>query len=280
MEGLLSLLDAFGVDLTEVPGWETRKASNYAWGPLIGIIVHHTASSNTTLDLVKNGRVDLSGPLYHIYTESNPEKKTWLVAYGGRANHAGLGDIDVFNAVGSNTPLPDPNQDDMGGNQWFLSVSTEGPPINPWCYDQLVNTVGALCTYYSWNPAWDVIGHKEWTSRKVDPSFSMDQFRADVTKRIDEVMSKTHPDYPGYKFPDNEDFWPSWITAIEEKIVTIHTNPDATVTYDKLVVFLDRAGVADGDDTGDGADLSGYATKAWVKSNSLNYGESVVLAKE
>lgn len=91
------------------------------------------------------------------------------VGASGRANHAGLGD----NGVDGNSIY--------WGFEWAYP-GTSKPP-------QAMYNVAALATAaildamgYTRATRWNCPGHKEWTSRKIDPAYvSMRRFRRDVT---------------------------------------------------------------------------------------------------
>ena len=61
----------------------------------------------------------------------------------------------------------------IGANSRLIGISLIndglGEDIPGSQMDALVELCAFLCDGHNWNPACAVIGHKEWTSRKVDP---------------------------------------------------------------------------------------------------------------
>jgi N-acetyl-anhydromuramyl-L-alanine amidase AmpD len=94
----------------------------------------------------------------------------------GRANHAGLGNYPGIGLDQGNTKLLGIEAENTG--------NTSGPLDDyPWPEAQMdayARTCAALLTYIN-APVSLCIGHKEYApSRKVDPSFSMPDFRVRV----------------------------------------------------------------------------------------------------
>ena len=95
---LLAALRAEGVTVVEHPGWRSHNRNHTgAWGPVTGVMIHHTVSSGTrsTVEMCFNGYEGLPGPLCHGVIAK--DGTVHLVA-NGRANHAGgwpkLGFVD------------------------------------------------------------------------------------------------------------------------------------------------------------------------------------------
>ncbi|MCX4698633.1 peptidoglycan-binding protein [Streptomyces sp. NBC_01373] len=206
-DALVSALRAEGVTVVEHPGWRTNNRNHKgSWGPVNGVIIHHTVTSGTaaTVNLCFNGRSDLPGPLCHGVIAKDG---TVHLVGNGRANHAGSGDGDVLNAVVTErTPLPSPNENDTDGNVHFYGFECVnlGDGKDPWPEAQLDATAraaAALCRAHGWS-AGSVIGHKEWTSAKIDPrGFTMTDFRARVTTRLGKKPTSaprpTYQPFPG-----------------------------------------------------------------------------------
>ncbi|MEV5506020.1 N-acetylmuramoyl-L-alanine amidase [Streptomyces orinoci] len=185
----LSALRGAGCAVREVPGWRTHnRAGHGPWGPVHGIVVHHTATSGTTdtVRLCRDGREGLPGPLCHGVIAK--DGTIHLVGHG-RANHAGRGDSDVLRAVIEERPLPPVHKADADGNTHFygLECVNLGDGRDPWPADQLAaiaRTAAALCRRHGWTER-SVIGHREWRPGKVDPTgFTMDRLRARVRDRL------------------------------------------------------------------------------------------------
>jgi hypothetical protein len=186
---LLAALKAEGVKVFEHSGWRTHnRAGHGGWGPLNGVMIHHTAGSAPgDGSVVWNGRSDLPGPLAHGYLAKDG---TVTLTANGRANHAGGGDAAVLSAVvAERTPLPTTHHHEgssgaMDGNAHFygLEISNLGTSKDPYPaaqYEAAVRWAAAICRHHGWSER-SVIGHKEWSDWKSDPSFDMTEFRADV----------------------------------------------------------------------------------------------------
>ncbi|MFF7330910.1 peptidoglycan-binding protein [Streptomyces sp. NPDC008150] len=175
-----------GVTVTTHGSWSTHNRDAVgAWGPVEGVMLHHTAGTNSVA-LCQNGRSDLPGPLCVGVVAK--DGTVHLVGYG-RTNHAGLGSRAVYDAVRTGTALPArPGADAVDGNTHFYGFEIEnlGNGRDPYPEAQLAaveKVATAVCRAHGWGAA-RVIGHKEWTTRKVDPSFSMTSVRTRVAARL------------------------------------------------------------------------------------------------
>jgi hypothetical protein len=193
---LLAALRAEGCAVVEYKSWRTHNRNHKgAWGPVNGVMIHHTVSSgeNSSVALCYNGHSALPGPLCH--TVGGKSGKLYMVGHG-RANHAGSGDGDVLRAVINETKLPADNQANTDGNARFYGLEIvnlgNGKDTYPAVqYDAAVRWAAAICRTHGWG-AGSVIGHKEWQPGKIDPhgpvegrgSFDMNRFRADVAERL------------------------------------------------------------------------------------------------
>lgn len=188
----LTVLKAEGVHVVEHDGWRTHNRNGHGgWGPMNGVMIHHTAGVNPSdAGIVYAGRSDLPGPLAHGYADK-PGSVTMMA--NGRANHAGGGDPAVLAAVINETELHKPRygEGDQGaadGNAHFygLEISNLGTGKDPYPiaqYDAAVRWAAAICRFHKWT-AKSVIGHKEWSNQKSDPSFDMIEFRKAVAARL------------------------------------------------------------------------------------------------
>lgn len=171
---MASVLRNAGLKVVEVSGWKTRGV-----GPMQkakGIMWHHTATPASakgdypSLRVVRDGRKDLPGPLCHLGVGRDG---TWYVVAAGAANHAGTGS---YKGIGTNN-----------GNVTLIGIEVEHPGVSghPWPGEQLESLrrgSGALAKAYKISHS-KVIGHKEWTSRKIDPyGLNMSVERSHVKK--------------------------------------------------------------------------------------------------
>ncbi|MEU6141406.1 peptidoglycan-binding protein [Streptomyces sp. NPDC047081] len=232
-DALVSALRAEGVTLVEHAGWRTNnRNSKGSWGPVNGVVIHHTVTSGTTatVNLCFNGRADLPGPLCHGVIAKDG---TVHLVGNGRANHAGSGDGDVLRAVvAERSTLPAPDQNDTDGNTHFYGFECVnlGDGKDPWPeaqLDAMARASAALCRAHGWTAA-SVIGHKEWTSAKIDPrGFTMAAFRARVADRLSAKPTKpTTPAKPTYQpFPGTAWFKKNpespVVTAMGKRLVSV-----------------------------------------------------------
>ncbi|MFD6286832.1 peptidoglycan-binding protein [Streptomyces sp. NPDC060205] len=186
---LVTILRAEGLTVHEVRNWRTHnRNSKGAWGPMNGVMIHHTVTSGTaaSVDICYDGYSSLPGPLCHGVID----KKGHVHLVGnGRANHAGLGDGDVLRAVVNETKLPSDNEADTDGNRHFYGFEciNLGDGKDPWPEVQkeaIEKVSAAICRAHGWSER-SVIGHKEWQPGKVDPrGFTMDSMRTRIAARL------------------------------------------------------------------------------------------------
>lgn len=191
----VAALRAEGVRVTEHTGWRNHnRAGHGAWGPVNGVMIHHTAGVEPSDgSVVWSGRSDLPGPLAHSYLAKSG---VVTMTANGRANHAGGGDPAVLAAVVNETftsapaapRFHDGSAGATDGNAHFygLEISNLGTTKDPYPaaqYDAAVRWAAAICRHHGWS-AKSVIGHKEWSDWKNDPSFNIQTFRADVAARL------------------------------------------------------------------------------------------------
>lgn len=200
----LAALRAEGVKVTERSGWRTHNRNHKGpWGGVNGVVIHHTAGSNS-LSVCINGVAGLPGPLCHTHLAKNGTAT--LVGYG-RTNHAGTFAANAHDAVvneSSTHPRPDAAEP-VDGNAHYYGIEIENlgngqDPYPEVQYDQAVRWAAAICRAHGWS-ANSVIGHKEGTRRKIDPSFSMSLFRAAVAERLKHPASWS----PGTTPPKEDD---------------------------------------------------------------------------
>ncbi|MEL7994321.1 peptidoglycan recognition family protein [Streptomyces albidoflavus] len=201
----LSALKAEGVTVVEVGSWRTHnRNSKGAWGPVNGVMIHHTVTSGSarTVEICRNGYSGLPGPLCHgVITKDG---RVHLVGYG-RANHAGSGDDDVLAAVIAEKKLPAANEANTDGNARFYGFECEnlGDGKDPWAnaqLDAIERVSAAICRVHGWDAA-SVIGHLEWQPGKVDPrGFTMASMRDRIERRLSAPPGKT----PAPTTPDKE----------------------------------------------------------------------------
>lgn len=188
-DALVAALRAEGARVVERPGWRTHNRNHKGpWGPVRGVMIHHTVTSGTTntVSICENGYSGLPGPLCHGVIAK--DGTVYLIG-NGRANHAGSGDSDVLDAVIAERPLPAANEADADGNTAFYGFECEnlGDGEDPWPpaqLDAMARAAAAVCRVHAWT-ARSVIGHLEWQPGKIDPlGFTMASLRDRVTERL------------------------------------------------------------------------------------------------
>lgn len=171
---LAEALRAEDLEVNEIPGWQTRGRPGGL--KAIGLIAHHTAGTKS-LNIIINGRPDLSGPLANLHLEKSGRVN--LVA-AGRCNHAGKGSVEVLDRLRRQLP-PRGDAGALGlvdsadGNGVLFGVEVENlgdgsDPYPPAQIEALVKIGAALCAFGGFAPH-ACIFHREWTRRKPDMSW-------------------------------------------------------------------------------------------------------------
>jgi len=178
------------VKTREWEGWRTRNRGSRGdgWGPVHGVMIHHTVTKSTesAIRLCRDGHSELPGPLYSVVVDK--AGIAHLIGWG-RVNHAGKGDDDVLrHVIAESYPLPAPNEANTDGNARFYGIAmlNLGDGVDEFTAAQLTTaaTVAALlCGLHGWTER-SVIGHKEWQPGKIDPRYSMSAFRTKVGSRL------------------------------------------------------------------------------------------------
>ncbi|MEV8552553.1 N-acetylmuramoyl-L-alanine amidase [Streptomyces glaucescens] len=229
----LAALRAEGVRVVEVGTWETHnRNSKGPWGPVHGVMIHHTVTKGTkaTVELCRKGHLSLPGPLCHGVIAK--DGTVYLVGYG-RANHAGSGDDDVLRAVIAERPLPADNEANTDGNRHFYGFECEnlGDGKDPWPAAQVeavVRASAAICRAHGWGTDGNtsVIGHSEWQPGKVDPrgpGITMPDVRARVAERLKHPASwsPSAPKPPTTKPPAPTPTVEQRLAALEKRVTAL-----------------------------------------------------------
>lgn len=164
------------LSVVEEDGWATRGAE-FSRAPL-AVILHHDASAAGQIPEHPNviihgrgGKKPLPGPLSQWYLNRNG---VWHVVASGKANHAGSGYFNGLNSGNSNTLGIEAANDGVGEAWPEVQLASYAKGVAA-----ILKQLGA--------PSLMAVGHKEWApSRKIDPSFDMDEFRVRVKKEMNE----------------------------------------------------------------------------------------------
>lgn len=198
-------LRKYGLEVITYPGWEfhNRNAKG-PWGPVHGVMLHHTVTRGTanTVSICKRGYASLPGPLCHFVIAK--DGKVYAIGWG-RANHAGLGSRRVLEAVKTENYVDYPpaksDRDLIDFNPHFYGFECEnlGDGIDPWPPIQLASMYrasAAFCEFHGWTEK-SVIGHKEAQPGKIDPRgpgiSSLAVMRSRVASRIDHPAPNPSP---------------------------------------------------------------------------------------
>lgn len=233
-DALLKALKAEGLAVHEVSNWRTHnRNAKGAWGPVNGVMLHHTAGLNGMVDYCYNGNADLPGPLCHGVIDKKGE--VWLVG-NGRANHAGGGDAKVLAAVtgenyGDRPPATHEHQGSSGavdGNSHFYGFECVnlGDGQDPWPVAQvnaMVKASAAICRAHAWG-AKSVIGHLEWSDWKSDPrgaAVAMPDMRAKVADCLKAKPAAWPAAAPKPPAPQPAPTLEQRVSALEKRVSTL-----------------------------------------------------------
>jgi len=151
----LSALKHAGLGVVEQGKWRTHNRNRYGnWGPVNGVMIHHTGPYSSEADMVELCRVgyhDLPGPLCHGVIDRSGT--IHLVGYG-RTNHAGMGDTDVLlSVIAEKTSLPRDNEADTDGNRHFYGFECINTGHQAWPsaqLDAMARAAAAVCRAHGW----------------------------------------------------------------------------------------------------------------------------------
>lgn len=163
-----------GVPYVEIGDWRSHVRPG-TFAPE-GVLMHHTASTgyDATLKVVRYGRPDLNGPLCNIFIARG---KAHIIS-AGKANHAGLGAAQALKTLRAGKPPAGSAKDlgyadKVGGNEVLVGFEILSPgngtrlPDKDW--DVALRAATAILKDLGHRDADRIIGHAEWTSRKIDP---------------------------------------------------------------------------------------------------------------
>lgn len=171
-------VQAAGVKVHFVKGWRSRGTYAFSTVPR-GLIDHHDASSSKSgkwgaLSIVTSGRSGLQGPLSQFVIARGDTPHVAVVA-AGRANHAGIGGPHKgIPGNSANSYTYGIEKANNGTGESYSNASIVATRV-------LFAAIAAECRF---GPHM-VIGHKEWTSRKIDPTYSMAWMRNLVDRTME-----------------------------------------------------------------------------------------------
>lgn len=207
---LVEALREEGLRVVEHRRWRIHhRNSKGPWGPVHGVMIHHTVSSGTrrSVERCYNGVSGSAGPLCHGVIAK--DGTVYLVGHG-RTDHAGRGDADVLRAVAAERPLPPAAGASTDGNRHFYGFECVnlGDGEDPWPTEQLdavERVAAAVCRALGWTEQ-SVVGHKEWAADRTDPKgCAMRTLRSGIARRLDgppDGPPEGPPDGPPSGWPD------------------------------------------------------------------------------
>ncbi|MEV6504766.1 N-acetylmuramoyl-L-alanine amidase [Streptomyces sp. NPDC051642] len=219
-------LQAEGVKFTEYSNWTTRgrdSATGKTFGPVHGVLNHHTAGSNSLKAVAVDGAPALPAPLCHTFL---PKTGIAVMVSCHRANHAGLAASNVIAAIINEKTLPKQNKaTTVDGNDCLYGIETEnlGDGKDAYTkaqYDAWVRWNAAICRHHGWGSG-SAAGHLETSVEgKIDPkgpvegygsrgkfTFSMKQLRADVAERLKHAASWSPGTSSTYTVASGDTLW-------------------------------------------------------------------------
>lgn len=232
-----------GVKVSEsYSGWRTHNRNHKGpWGGVNGVVIHHTAGTNSKA-LCYNGMASLPGPLCHTHLAKDG---TATMMSAGRANHAGSFPANAHNAVVNESKThPRPSgAETVDGNRHYYGIEIENLGNGKDAYPEkqyvaAVKWAAAICRYHGWSEH-SVIGHKEGTTRKIDPhgpvtgrgAFSMDTFRRDVAAQLaGKPVTSPSPENPTTPAPKDDDV-PGYVSLSRSKAYTLAPGVEDAVEF-------------------------------------------------
>jgi hypothetical protein len=191
------LRPALGGKLKALPDWQSYGHGDY--GPIWGVMVHHTGNARADAMSIRNGRPDLEGPLSNLHIAQDG---TVTIVAAGVCWHAGAGSY--------------PGIPTDGGNQVLIGIECAWPRDTSitaatqtrerWPDAEIISmrdTVAAILTKLGVGSD-RVIGHKEYNfvDKKWDPgNLDMNWFRGEVAKAQRGDFKKAEPKVTVPQYP-------------------------------------------------------------------------------
>lgn len=202
---LPDVLELFGVTVKYLDGWDNWGEGDFT--AIDYVIAHHTAGANTPAEYIARNP-GIGGSLS---SQLHLARNGVVTLCGvGIAYHAGLDDTGKWMPGYVTRPSASGPKSFTGANARSIGIEAvnAGDGSQPWPQVQMdayYRSVAAILWYLGL-PVSRVLGHKEIAPRrKIDPNFSMDEFRVNVQYYLDN---------PPFLANKNEEFDP----AMQEKI--------------------------------------------------------------
>lgn len=227
----------------ETDGWKTNVRRSSASYTPVGILNHHTAPPvpYPVDKLLKSCNLNVT-----------PDGVVYVISAGYQWD-SGMGDPKVLAAIRANLVPPWPqdrtDSERINGNPWFVDIEVDhagdGSPLPEAAHHALLVCDAAICRHEGWDPRIRLLGHREWTRRKIDPRWDTppDNPMPAIRQEVLTMLQGTYAD---------EGRWPAWAhDAIEHAVDdglmvgNVHDgqkwwHPNEPVTRAELAVVIDR----------------------------------------
>lgn len=134
----------------------------------------------------------------------------------------------------------------VSGTRWYIDCEVQHPgdgsPLPPAMRRSLVVSDAAICEFMSWDPAARLLGHLEWTRRKIDPRWD------GTNNQVPQIRIDTATQLAAWK--QGDDMW-EWVT-IDESLIRYassrgwYKKPDGTPDLSQGTVDYFLANLANG----------------------------------
>ena len=195
-----------GVNVRAAEDWSSRTMPTANTYEPVAVLNHHTAGAS----LLVNYPLSPYWPDHRLWDRCNitiQPNGVVVVLNAGYAYDSGKGDPTVLLRVKADHPIQSPqdftDDDRINGNPYFIDIEVQhvgdGSPINPPQREALIETNAVLLAHYDWDSMTRLLGHKEWTRRKVDPKWGgqgnpMPDIRSDTEGRMTMVTRNDKAD--------------------------------------------------------------------------------------
>jgi hypothetical protein len=271
LDWLADELRAAGLTVIEHDGWETRTMRPFDQFMPVGLLNHHTAGSSVLTNYPdppywSNRRLEAS---CNITIRGDG---TVAVLNAGWAHDSGNGDKKVLAAVRADRAAPKPSDTyvdgkpggvnpGVSGNRYYIDIEVQhlgnGDPIVPAQRMALIATNAVICRHMAWDPRFRLIGHREWTRRKVDPRWDgsanpMPQIRQDTLNTMEDEMTVSSWAQASWDWAKARFSWssgPKEVVTVEQLMVFLkryddsRQSPAATLTEDDVKTIINQSSI-------------------------------------
>ena len=198
--------------------WATNGGSWAVGGKPEGIIEHHTAPPPYSSPYPLNKLDGRSDGRIKCNINTKQDGSVYLMAYESCNYSAGSGAGKILTDYVRKSIAPTANgmfPDTQGGNSHFWNYENDHPgdgsPIAQEQFDAIIISTDLVIAHFGLDPE-QVIGHAEWSRRKIDPKWSPGGSRAIVNIRtaLGAAMPSPPPVQPPQPPPTTGDEYAMW----------------------------------------------------------------------